>query len=193
MPLLLGASRRHARERVWAMVALALGLAAFAGLIVSRLGGNASTSRESTNTRTEEPARRAEPSRREEPARPAAKEDPPGEVSDVPALLAADPESVAGRQIELTEVAIEKMISKRAFTVDDGLLVMLDDRIADQLAERKATLEPGIQLRIRGRLWPAPAPDVAQERYKGLSVAESAAMRAQRVYLHAEALSRPKK
>jgi len=212
MPVLLGEGRRHRQERIWAVVALALGLGGLAGLLVMRYGRPAEVPAAAAARRGDgkaEVAGRpraggdqapapatdgkaaagppAEPTA--EPGRPAG--GPDGRVTDLAAVL-VDPEAAAGRPAELSSVLVRRVVSDRAFTVGDGsdqeLLVLLDPRVEAKMADANVGLKPGMRLRLAGRFDRPPAPDVAQERYRGLSVQEAAAMRGQKTFLHAEAI-----
>jgi hypothetical protein len=204
MPVLLGERKRHQQERLWATVALALGLAVLAGLLVMRYGRETSATTSTTApAAARRPDGRAEISGRprngsdaSQPARtaePSAAQPASDTLTDVEAVLAApDPGAVDGRKAEFASVTVRRILSDRAFTIGEQagreLVVLLDGRLDAKMAEDQARVKPGMRLRMAGRVERPPSPDVAQERYGGLSVRESAALRGQTAYMHAEAL-----
>lgn len=101
----------------------------------------------------------------------------------------ADKASLVGRQVELSNVRVTRVLSDRLFTVTSGsgeMFAMLAGRLDNAGGnEQRIGVRQGEMLNLSGEFRRVPAAaDLAREQRTGLTPAETEALRDQQVHLH---------
>lgn len=123
-------------------------------------------------------------------AKPAQATAPGVPLSNVVLFAAAtDPATFVGRRAKLTNVAVQKVISDRAFfvgpTPQQQVLVLLDKGMdAGASSNAKVTVASGQPISLIGVVEPMPTQEAVNQTY-GVSGADYAAIQSQKAYLHA--------
>lgn len=108
---------------------------------------------------------------------------------------AADKKSLVGRDVELQNVSVARVLSDRVFTVTAGaaeMFVMLDDRLNRGAAEQAIQARPGQMVNLSGSFRAVPDAETKDEQGRGLNPQEYQQMKGQQIYLHATRASQIK-
>ena len=113
------------------------------------------------------------------------KGEPLSDVTDF--TKATDRMALVGRNVKLTDVNVQRVLTDRAYFVgaDDNskLLVLLDKDMNAGAGPQRVTIAPGHKVSLTGVLQPVPTAEIANEQY-GLGKANYDAIASQQVYLH---------
>lgn len=121
------------------------------------------------------------------PAQGAAAGEP---ITDVLVIVAApDRPSLVGKRVQLTDVPVRSVVSDRGFWVgpSDGqrMFVRLDEKLDKGGMEQKLDVNKGQARTITGVIRELPSAQDIQRQW-GLESSEAAALKGERIYLHAE-------
>ena len=111
-------------------------------------------------------------------------------ITDVLLIIdAPDRPRLAGRRVQLKDVKVRSVVSDRGFWVgpsdDRRLFVRLDEKLDKGAMERKLDVDKGQSRTITGVIREVPGAEEIQRQW-GLDASEAAALKNERVYLHAE-------
>lgn len=101
---------------------------------------------------------------------------------------AVDKKSLEGRDVELQNVSVKRVLSDRVFTVTAGtdeMFVMLDNRLNTGAAEEAIQTRPGQMVNLSGNFQGVPDEQTKEELGRGLNQQEYQQMKGQQIYLHA--------
>jgi len=101
-----------------------------------------------------------------------------------------DRQSLVGRRVEFTNVAVQEVNGDRTFWVGQSnnqrLFVVLDQGLDQGSAEQNVQIKTGQTLDLTGVLQPIPTAQQAQQQWQGLDAAEAQALSNQTVYLQVD-------
>lgn len=106
---------------------------------------------------------------------------------------ASDKAALVGREINLSGVRVERVLSDRVFTVKSGsgeLFVLLDENLdSGGGKEQQIKMRPGQNVALTGDFRRVPNAETKEEQSRDLNKTEYGQMKGQQVYLHAKSVS----